>query len=110
MNSRMESFFRSMAGAMAEAGLLRLGILELDSQPVAMLMGFDYNGTMYLYNSAYNPEYDSLSVGLLSKALCIKESIQEGKKRFDFLKGNETYKYHLGGQKITLYNCKINIG
>jgi CelD/BcsL family acetyltransferase involved in cellulose biosynthesis len=48
-------------------------------------------------------------VGLLCKVLCIKESIQEGKKRFDFLKGAETYKYHLGGGEVPLYSCQITI-
>jgi len=109
LTAQMESFFRSLADNMAEAGLLRLGILELDTLPTAMVMCFDYNDCMYLYNSSYNPRYDSLSVGLLCKVLCIKESIQEGKKRFDFLKGAETYKYHLGGGEIPLYSCQITI-
>jgi CelD/BcsL family acetyltransferase involved in cellulose biosynthesis len=109
LTAQMESFFRSLADNMAEVGLLRLGILELDTQPTAMVMCVDYNDCMYLYNSAYNPQYNSLSVGLLCKVLCIKESIQEGKKRFDFLKGAETYKYHLGGGEVPLYSCQITI-
>ena len=43
MNPKMESFFRSLAKAMAEIGLLRLGIIQLDKVPVAMTMLFDYN-------------------------------------------------------------------
>jgi len=109
LTAQMESFFRSLADNMAEAGLLRFGILELDTLPTAMVMCFDYNDCMYLYNSSYNPRYNSLSVGLLCKVLCIKESIQEGKKRFDFLKGAETYKYHLGGGEVPLYSCQITI-
>ncbi len=109
LTARMESFFRSLAEAMAEIGLLRLGILELDMLPAAMILCFDYNDCIYLYNSGYDPQYNSLSVGLLSKVLCIKESIQEGKKRFDFLKGDETYKYRLGGREVPLYRCQITI-
>jgi CelD/BcsL family acetyltransferase involved in cellulose biosynthesis len=109
MTPRMESYFRSLAETTAQAGLLRLGVLELDTQPVAMIMGFDYNNIMYLYNSAFDPHYQALSVGLLSKVLCIKESIEEGKKRFDFLKGNETYKSHLGGRAVPIYGCQISI-
>ena len=48
MTKQMESFFRLLAEAMAAIGLLRFGILELDTQPVAMIMGFDYNDSMYL--------------------------------------------------------------
>ncbi len=107
MTPEMEAFFRSLARATAEMGILRLGLLELDSRPAAMVMCFDYNNTVYLYNSGYDPELDSLSVGLLSKVLCIRESIQQGKRRFEFLKGNEVYKERLGGKEIPLYRCRI---
>ncbi len=109
MTARMESFFRSLAKAMAELKLLRYGILEVDKLTAAMIMGFDYNEAMYLYNSGYDPQYNSLSVGLLSKVLCIQESIKRGMKKWDFLKGAERYKYQLGGNEIPLYNCQITM-
>jgi CelD/BcsL family acetyltransferase involved in cellulose biosynthesis len=85
-------------------------MLEFKNQPVAAVMCFDYNNRIYLYNSGFDPEYESLSVGLNSKVLCIKESIGEGKGRFEFLKGNEVYKQRLGGKEIPLYRCEITIG
>jgi len=109
MTSQMESFFRLLAETMAKIGLLRVGTIEVNDLQVAMIMGFDYNNTMYLYNSAYDPNYNHLSVGLLSKVLCIKESIQRGNKKWDFLKGGEPYKYHIGGKEIPLYACQIKI-
>ncbi len=110
MTARRESFFRILAKAMAEAKLLRLGILELDALPVAAVLCFEYNDSVYLYNSGYDPRYRSLSVGLLSKVLHIKDSIQRGRKRFDFLAGAEMYKYRLGGKEIPLSGCQIVIG
>ena len=107
MTVQRESFFRSMAKAMAQARLLKSGILELDALPVAAIMYFDYNNTMYLYNSGYDPQYSSLSIGLISKVLCIKDSIERGRRKFDFLKGGEQYKYHLGGREVPLFNCQI---
>ncbi|MBU2609046.1 MAG: GNAT family N-acetyltransferase [Chloroflexi bacterium] len=109
LTAQMESYFRSLTEVMADAGLLRLGILELDTLPVAMVMAFDYHDHVYLYNSGYNPRYRSLSVGLLSKVLCIKDSIERGRKKFDFLKGGEAYKYHIGGTEIPLYDCQIKL-
>ncbi len=109
MTTQMESFFRSLAEAMAEIGLLRFGILELDTLPTAMVMCYDYNDCVYLYNSAYDPNYGYLSVGLLSKVLCIKESIQRGRGKWDFLRGGEPYKYHIGGREIPLYRCQVTI-
>ena len=109
LTEQIESFFRLLAANMAMAGLLRMGILELDTRPVAIIICFDYNDTVYLYNSGYDPEDNYLSVGLLSKVLCIKDSIERGRKRFDFLKGDESYKYYLGGKGVPLYRCRINI-
>ncbi len=110
MTPRMESFFRELAGSMADIGLLRFGILELDDVPAAMTMGFDYDGWHYLYNSAYAPRFDHLSVGLLCKVLCLKDSIVRGTRKWSFLKGSEPYKYRLGGREVPLYNCLIDMG
>lgn len=109
MTAQMEEFFRSLAGAMAGINMLRYGILEVESQTAAMIMGFDYEQALYLYNSAYDPEYNPLSAGLLSKVLCIRESIARGRKKWDFLKGAEKYKYQLGGSEIKLSRCRITI-
>ena len=109
MDPKMESFFKSLANAMADLGLLRIGLLQVEKVPAAMTMGFDYNDSHYLYNSAYDPQFGYLSVGLLSKVLCLKESIQKGKRKWSFLKGAEPYKYRLGGQEIPLYNCSITV-
>ncbi len=80
MTPQMESFFRSIAIAMAEAGLLRFGILKINGLPAAVVMCFDYNGKVYLYHSGYDPLHSHLSVGLLSKALSIKDSIARGRR------------------------------
>ena len=74
-----------------------------------MIMGFDYQDAMYLYNSAYDPQFNSLSVGLLCKVLCLQHNIELGKKKWDFLKGGEPYKYRIGGEQIPLYRYQIII-
>ena len=107
MNPKMESFFRSLAKAMADIGLLSLGAIQVDKVTAAMTMGFDYDDSHYLYNSAYDPQFSDLSVGLLCKVLCLKESIEKRRKKWNFLKGAEPYKYQLGGQEVPLYNCLI---
>jgi CelD/BcsL family acetyltransferase involved in cellulose biosynthesis len=109
LTEQMKSYFNLLVDTMAGNGLLRLGILELDNKPVAEIMCFDYHDCIYLYNSGYDPQYVSLSAGLLSKVYAIKDSIEQGKQRFDFLKGAETYKYRLGGKEVPLSRCRISI-
>ena len=98
-----ERFFLDVASELASRGQLRLYFLEVDGRRVASCICFDYGGTYLLYNSGYDPEYASLSVGLLNKALCIQEAIERGKVRFDFLRGAERYKYNLGAVDRVVY-------
>lgn len=107
LTPQMESFFRTLAQTMSQAGMLRFGVLEISAEPVAVVMCFDYNDKVYLYNSGYDPEYGYVSAGLLSKLLSIKDSIERGRKVYDFLKGPEEYKYRLGGREIPIYSCRI---
>jgi CelD/BcsL family acetyltransferase involved in cellulose biosynthesis len=109
MTEQMKSFFLALADAMARLGLLRLGVLELDGQPLAEIMCFDYRECIYLYNSGYDPRYTALSAGLISKVMAIQDSIEKGRRKFDFLKGPEVYKGHLGGREVPLYRCRITI-
>ncbi len=97
LTEKREGFFVDLARSMARRGYLRLFLLELDRQIVSAVMAFTYGGDFLLYNSGYDTDYSSLSVGLILKAHCIDYSIRQGLRSFDFLRGNEAYKYHLGG-------------
>jgi CelD/BcsL family acetyltransferase involved in cellulose biosynthesis len=109
LTEQMKSYFRFLTQAMAEARMLKLFFLELDTQPVAASMCFDFNSTRHLYNSGFDPRFRSLSVGLMCKVLSLKDAIETGCKKYDFLKGAETYKYRLGGVEVPLSYCKINL-
>jgi CelD/BcsL family acetyltransferase involved in cellulose biosynthesis len=109
MTDRMALFFRSMAEAMAAENMLKLYFLDFNEIPAAAVMCFDYQSTVYLYNNGYNDRFSSLSVGLLCTVFSIKDSIGGGKKKYDFLKGAETYKYRLAGKEVPLYQCKIKL-
>ena len=107
MTAEMESFFRPLVESMAAAKLLRMGILELNNSPVSVVLSFAYNDREYLYNSGYYPQYGNISAGLMAKVLHIKDSIERGRKIYDFLKGAEVYKYRLGGKEKAIYNCQF---
>jgi len=109
MTDQMLAFFHDLAKSLSTTGIMRFGMLKAGDRPVAMLMYFDYNESIYLYNSAYDPAFKAMSVGIISKARCIQESIEQKKLKFDFLKGPEPYKYYLGGKEIPLYGCNINL-
>ena len=94
----MEAFFRDLAETFAGLRMVRFSTLLLGGTPAAEVFAFEDDGTAYLYNSGYDPEQSHLAVGLLSKALVLRASITAGKSTFDFLRGDERYKAHLGGK------------
>jgi CelD/BcsL family acetyltransferase involved in cellulose biosynthesis len=103
-----EAFFREMAVALAEVGVLGLWFLEQNGTPVSSALCFDYCGRRLLYNSGFDPEYADLSVGLLLKATCIRDAIERKLTSFEFLRGDEPYKYHLGGVDQAVYCMTVS--
>jgi CelD/BcsL family acetyltransferase involved in cellulose biosynthesis len=109
LTEQMMSFFRLLAQRMAQQGFLRLFFLDIDQVPAAGVMCFDYNNTLFLYNNGYNPQFSHLSPGFLSKVYSIRDSIEQGKLRYDLLKGDEGYKKRLGSTPVPLYHLKIDL-
>lgn len=107
MTPERERFFYNITQRMAELGQLQLFFLDMDGSTVATSLCFDYGGSRLLYNSGYDPEYAYYSVGLLLNAMCLKDAIDRGLTYFDFLRGPEPYKAHLGGQQRNLYQMVV---
>ena len=107
MTPERERFFHNITQRMAELDQLRLYFLEMGGATVATSLCFDYRGSRLLYNSGYDPEYGYYSVGLLLNAMCLKDAITQGLTYFDFLRGPEPYKAHLGGQQRSLYQMVV---
>lgn len=110
MDEQMQSFFRAMSSVLAEPGWLELVLLRFNDIPVAATIGFDYNNEILLYNSGYEPEgyYASLSPGWIVTAFHIENAIQRGRSRYDFLRGDEDYKYRFGGKDTRVYRLTVN--
>ena len=108
MTGQKREFFTTMASSLAGKGNIRLSFLEVDGVRTSATLCFDYNKDINLYNSAYNPAYSALSVSLMLEVYDIQDAIKKGKKRFDFLSGNEPYKYDLGGHDVPLSRCVIS--
>ena len=107
MTEPRERFFTDIARAASERGVFRLYFLEVNGARVAGCICFDYGGDYLLYNSGYDPAYSKLSVGLINKALSLRSAIDDGRGVFNFLKGNERYKYNLGGRDESVFDMTI---
>lgn len=104
MTPRMERFFKAAAHAMLNAGWLQLSFLEVEGKRAATYLNFEYDNTVLVYNSGLDPQkFAYLSPGQVLVARLIEKAIQDKRRAFDFLQGNEEYKYKLGGLDVKLF-------
>lgn len=107
LTSEREAFFRDLATGLSEYGLARISTLTFDGRPVARIFALEGGGATMLYNSGFDPALSSLAVGLLSKALLVRDAIERGRDAVDFLRGTEPYKRHLGGQPGDIVRLRL---
>jgi len=107
MRPEIATFFERVARSLMPLGWLRIDLLEVAGRPVASTFSFELGGTLYLYNSAYEPEMKRLSPGVVLVSRLIEEAIDRGFRTFDFLRGQERYKYQLGAEAVPLNNVRI---
>ncbi len=107
MNQRMEGFFRTVIVALAARGAARLWTLGADGRAVAAFICLEWAGTVGLYNSGFDTGMAALSPGIVLLAHVIRDAIERGSARFDFLRGEEPYKLAFGAHPEDL--CRIRV-
>ncbi len=93
MRAQMTSTIR----AAFDQGYLWLGFLEVDGVRVAASLNFDYRNKLWGYNSGVSRDHMELSPGWVLLANTIQWCCENGRAEFDFMRGDEEYKYRLGG-------------
>jgi len=107
MDARMERFFRRVIPALAADGRARLSFLDVPEGPIASFVTLEWDGTVGLYNSGFHPDRAALSPGVVLLAHVIRDAIERGRRRFDFLRGEERYKYEFGPVPEAVYAVTI---
>lgn len=92
----MEIFFRRLGEAFLAEGVFRLTFIEVGGQLAAGTIGFSFDGTYSLYNSAFDRSWGVLAPGMVLVGEDIRQAIDEGCTAFDLLKGDYQYKYRFG--------------
>jgi CelD/BcsL family acetyltransferase involved in cellulose biosynthesis len=99
MTSEMRRFFLAVARRTLDMGVLRLFFLTINGEKAATMFAFEYNRRFWLYNSGYDPHaHAQLSPGWVMLAYVIEYAIASGCSVFDFMQGNEEYKYRFGAE------------
>ncbi|MGI8426496.1 MAG: GNAT family N-acetyltransferase [Actinomycetota bacterium] len=108
MVAERATFFTRVAKQMQPAGILSLDFLEIDGKVAASTFSFEFNGVFYLYNSAYDHSLKAISPGLMLVVHLIRRSIEANMTKFDFLRGQERYKFDLGAEPLPLHEVLMH--
>ena len=107
MRSGMERFFRRFAAELVHDGTLRMSFLEAGGSRLAGAIGFRWRDRFLLYNSAFDQSHAAVSPGMVLVAELIRTAIEEGRRRFDMLKGDISYKYRFGSRPRRLARLRL---
>jgi CelD/BcsL family acetyltransferase involved in cellulose biosynthesis len=107
MDERMEAFFQDATRALAGAGWARLWFLDWNGAAVASFLCLEYAGSVGLYNSGFDPAHAKLAPGIVLLAHVIRDAIERGVPVFDFLRGEESYKYAFGPKPHDLLRIRV---
>ncbi|MCG3162926.1 MAG: hypothetical protein JMDDDDMK_04287 [Acidobacteria bacterium] len=91
--AQQKGFMFDAACEMARAGMVRFEEIWLEGECRASLFGFESGDCYYFYLSGFDQAWSKYSLGFTLLWLSIREASHRGLKMYDFLRGDENYKF-----------------
>lgn len=107
LTDTMQEHIHNTAQIAFDNGWLQLAFFTLDGNKAAANMSFNFNDRLWLYNSGWDWEYRDYSPGWLLLAYLLQWANENGIEEFDFMRGDETYKYKFGGIDRYIYRVSL---
>lgn len=108
LNEGRRALFHELAHAAQAAGTLQLLFCGIEGRAAAALFNFDHRDRIWVYNSGLDPAaFAALSPGVVLTAAAIERAIALGRNEFDFLRGDEAYKYRFGAVDQPIYHLTL---
>jgi CelD/BcsL family acetyltransferase involved in cellulose biosynthesis len=89
-------FIRRLFEAFGPDGPVRLSFLTVDGRRIAAGIHLDDGVSFSYYNAGVDPDARDLSPGVVMVGRYLAMAIAAGRRRLDFLRGDESYKYEWG--------------
>lgn len=98
------AFFKEIMPLMNANGWLQLSFITINDEPAAAYLNFVYNNEVLVYNSGLDIETSgNISAGIVLLARLVEYAIEHNYNRFDLLRGDEEYKYRMGGEDTEIF-------
>ena len=89
-------FIRRLFEECGGDGPVRLSFLTAGDRRIAAGIHVETSDTWMFYNAGIDPDARDLSPGVVLAAKYVQAALESGARRFDFLRGDEPYKYEWG--------------
>ncbi|MBV8049792.1 MAG: GNAT family N-acetyltransferase [Acidobacteriaceae bacterium] len=93
----MTGFLLEAARKLLGAGMLRLHAMRLNGKSIAVALVMHHAHRAHLYNFGFDPAYSAIAPASQLIAFAIEQAAREGALVFDFLQGDEPYKFETWG-------------
>lgn len=107
LHEPMRAQMRAVIRAAHENGWLWLAFLEVDGQRIAAALNFDYKDKLWGYNAGVNRDFMDLSPGWVLLGHILQWCCENKRYEFDFMRGDEEYKYRFGAVNQYVMRAKI---
>ena len=107
LQEAMRVQMRAIIRTAHEHGWLWLAFLEADGQRIAACLNFDYNNKLWGYNAGVNRDFMELSPGWVLLGYTLQWACENNRSEFDFMRGNEDYKYRFGAVDKYVMRAKL---
>ena len=97
-DARLTAFYRELARRLCERGWLRMYRLVVDGKLVSANLAIVYRGRFLHFVNGTDYSVPVQSPGVVLHAKMIERSIGEGVREYDFMWGEEPYKYDWGAE------------
>lgn len=99
-NERRRAWYRALLPLEAADGTLALARLRTAAGTVAVQYGLVRGGTYYQIQEGYAPELEAERPGSQLRAAMIRDLIERGVERYDFMQGLSRHKTDWGGEPV----------
>ena len=107
LTEAMRAQMHASARAAFRAGWLQLAFLTVNGEKAAGYLNFDYNNRIWVYNSGIDYKYLELSPGWVLLGYLLEWANEHQRAEFDFMRGDEDYKYKFGGLERFVVRVKL---
>ena len=103
-----QACFRSLIKGLAARGLAKVHSISSNGRTIASDCVFQFRGSVAAYQGGFDPEFYQLSPGTVNQALIINEALSAGAVEYDFLIGDEAWKYEWTNEERQLYRIEFS--